>query len=96
MPRFRSNDHAYRSVDVAARRSSRACVNFRPGGTRRSGSIEPKLAQRVPDPRTGNTAPESMLLRYPHVLPGGCTGLPFPEGRGGQGGEDSRKGEVRG
>src|SRR3989442_483839 len=52
-PRFRSSDHAYRSVDVAARRSSRACVNFRPGGIRRSGSTEPILALRVPGARTG-------------------------------------------
>src|SRR3989442_694303 len=79
--------HAYRSVDVAARRSSRAWVNFRPRGTRRSGSIEPILAPRAPDPE-----PEHRVAKHVVALPA-CAprelaqGSPSPEGRGGQGGE---------
>src|SRR2546425_8638148 len=63
-PRFRSNDHAYRSVDVAARRSSRAWTNFRPRGTRRSGSIEPILAPRAPDPE-----PEYRVTKHVVAVP---------------------------
>src|SRR2546425_8777352 len=63
-PRFRSNDHAYRSVDVAARRSSRAWINVRPRGTRRSGSIEPILAPRAPDPE-----PEYRVTKHVVAVP---------------------------
>src|SRR3989442_7630808 len=93
-PRFRSNDHAYRSVDVAARRSSRACVNFRPGGTRRSGSIRAMLAPRVPTTKPKHRAREHVvavcasapgrLHRAPPLPKGVLTPLtPSPCGRGG-------------
>src|SRR3989454_505988 len=38
--------------------------------------IEP-CSRREFRPPNRNTAPKSMLLRFAHVLPGGCTGLPL-------------------